>query len=80
MARQESLPGWYDKDVQSINPDAQGLLERYSGLRSEDVLPHVLSLVCIVIHNTRVKYANDSLSVMKPFRSFRIHVLGICDF
>ncbi|PLB48427.1 hypothetical protein P170DRAFT_427511 [Aspergillus steynii IBT 23096] len=44
MGSQENPSGWYEQDVQSINPDAQTLLERYSGLKPEEVLPHVLSL------------------------------------
>lgn len=35
----------YQKDVESINADAQSLLERYSGLSPAEVIPHVLSLV-----------------------------------
>ncbi|KAL4934703.1 class I SAM-dependent methyltransferase [Aspergillus undulatus] len=40
----DEKPSWYEKDVKSINPDAQKLLEDYSGLQAEDVLPHVLTL------------------------------------
>ncbi|KAE8338051.1 hypothetical protein BDV24DRAFT_153922 [Aspergillus arachidicola] len=35
---------FYQKDVESINADAQSLLERYSGLPPAEVIPHVLSL------------------------------------
>ncbi|KAE8158965.1 hypothetical protein BDV40DRAFT_307441 [Aspergillus tamarii] len=34
----------YQKDVESINTDAQSLLVRYSGLSPSEVIPHVLSL------------------------------------
>ncbi|KAE8141814.1 hypothetical protein BDV38DRAFT_295638 [Aspergillus pseudotamarii] len=34
----------YQKNVESINAAAQSLLERYSGLSSAEVIPHVLSL------------------------------------
>ncbi|KAI9038860.1 uncharacterized protein KD926_010193 [Aspergillus affinis] len=44
MTPHENAPDWYDEDVRSINADAQNLLERYSGLKPEEVLPHVLSL------------------------------------
>lgn len=44
MASDEK-PDWYQTDVQSINPEAQQLLESYSGLAPDEVLPHVLSLV-----------------------------------
>ncbi|CAI7653251.1 unnamed protein product [Penicillium glandicola] len=37
-------PVWYLKEVKSINEDAQNLLEIYSGLAKNEVLPHVLSL------------------------------------
>ncbi|RDW76601.1 class I SAM-dependent methyltransferase [Aspergillus mulundensis] len=37
-------PSWYQANVRSINSDAQKLLENYSGLRAEDVVPHVLEL------------------------------------
>ncbi|KAL2828458.1 hypothetical protein BDW59DRAFT_49677 [Aspergillus cavernicola] len=40
----DKKPEWYQQDVKSINPDAQKLLESYSGLQPEQVLPHVLSL------------------------------------
>lgn len=45
MSSEAKRPEWYQKDVQSINADAQRLLENYSGLAPADVLPHVLSLV-----------------------------------
>jgi hypothetical protein len=41
----DEKPEWYQKDVTSINPDAQQLPEDYSGFKSEDVLPNVLALV-----------------------------------
>ncbi|KAL4791710.1 hypothetical protein BDV19DRAFT_401050 [Aspergillus venezuelensis] len=44
MAADSEKPFWFENDVKSINPDAQKLLEEYSGLKSEDVLPHVLTL------------------------------------
>lgn len=40
-----STPGWYQTDVKSIDPEAQSLLEEYSGLQPDEVLPHVLALV-----------------------------------
>ncbi|KAE8153048.1 hypothetical protein BDV25DRAFT_169590 [Aspergillus avenaceus] len=43
MATQEK-PSWYEKEVKSIKPDAQRLLESYSGLEPDQVLPHVLTL------------------------------------
>ncbi|KAL5342308.1 hypothetical protein BJX70DRAFT_394902 [Aspergillus crustosus] len=43
MATDEK-PEWCQRDVKSINLDAQEPLENYSGLKAEDVLPHVLSL------------------------------------
>ena len=36
---------WYKEDVQSINDDERQLLEEYSGLKPEEVMPHVLALV-----------------------------------
>lgn len=45
MPAEPKRPEWYQKDVQSINADAQRLLEKYSGFAPEEVLPHVLSLV-----------------------------------
>ncbi|KAL4945864.1 hypothetical protein BDV06DRAFT_3816 [Aspergillus oleicola] len=44
MAAESEKPSWFDNDVKSINPDAQKLLEEYSGLKPEDVLSHVLTL------------------------------------
>ncbi|KAL4948744.1 hypothetical protein BDW69DRAFT_87575 [Aspergillus filifer] len=44
MAAESEKPFWFDNDVKSIDPDAQKLLEEYSGLKPEDVLPHVLTL------------------------------------
>ncbi|KAA8651056.1 hypothetical protein EYZ11_008393 [Aspergillus tanneri] len=40
----DSRPGWYQEGVQSINPEAQLLLQTYSGLSADEVLPHVLAL------------------------------------
>jgi len=37
-------PGWYQSDVQSIPEEARALLETYSGLKPEEVLPHVLAI------------------------------------
>ena len=36
---------WYKADVDSIPPKARDLLEQYSGLKSEEVIPHVIALV-----------------------------------
>ncbi|KAJ5789228.1 uncharacterized protein N7518_006239 [Penicillium psychrosexuale] len=40
----EKKPEWYQQEVQSINPEAQRLLESYSGFHPDEVLPHVLKL------------------------------------
>ena len=37
--------GWYKQDVDSIDDDERELLEKYSGLKPEEVLPHVLIIV-----------------------------------
>ncbi|RAL13191.1 class I SAM-dependent methyltransferase [Aspergillus homomorphus CBS 101889] len=37
-------PAWYQTSVTAIDPVAQSLLEDYSGLAPEEVLPHVLAL------------------------------------
>lgn len=42
---QSQLPSWYQKNVTSINPEAQHLLESYSGFKPEEVVPHVVALV-----------------------------------
>ena len=44
MAAQTQRPGWYQTDIKSIPEDARALLEGYSHLRPEEVLPHVLSI------------------------------------
>lgn len=41
----EKKPEWYQQEVQSINPEAQRLLESYSGFHPDEILPHVLKLV-----------------------------------
>ncbi|CAG8154189.1 unnamed protein product [Penicillium olsonii] len=41
----EKKPEWYQQEVQSINPEAQKLLESYSGFHPDEVLPHVLKLL-----------------------------------
>lgn len=41
----EKKPELYQHEVQSINPEAQRLLESYSGFQPDEVLPHVLKLV-----------------------------------
>jgi hypothetical protein len=48
MSPEAKRPEWYQRDVQGINADAQRLLENYSGLAPEEVLPHILSLVCLL--------------------------------
>lgn len=42
-------PDWFQKEVKNINPDAQRLLETYSGFEPDQVLPHVLSLVMVFV-------------------------------
>ena len=37
---------WYSEDVDSVPEDARRLLEDYSGLKPEEVIPHVIALVC----------------------------------
>ncbi|KAJ5090811.1 hypothetical protein N7532_009495, partial [Penicillium argentinense] len=44
-ADQQEKPQWYQKEMESINPQAQRLLENYSGITPAEVLPHVLKLV-----------------------------------
>lgn len=43
----EEIPQWYEKDVteDDIKPEARQVLENYSKLRPEEVLPHVLKVV-----------------------------------
>ncbi|KAL1968260.1 hypothetical protein VTN77DRAFT_2095 [Rasamsonia byssochlamydoides] len=42
--RKSEKPQWFQQNVTSINPEAQSLMESYSGFKSEEVLPHVLAL------------------------------------
>ncbi|PYH44042.1 class I SAM-dependent methyltransferase [Aspergillus saccharolyticus JOP 1030-1] len=37
-------PSWFQEHVESINPDAQRVLESYSGMKPEEVIPHVVSV------------------------------------
>lgn len=37
--------GWYQGEVDDISPDERELLEVYSGIQPDQVLPHVLALV-----------------------------------
>ncbi|RAL12614.1 uncharacterized protein BO97DRAFT_389629 [Aspergillus homomorphus CBS 101889] len=37
-------PSWFQEHVESINSDAQRVLESYSGLKPDEVIPHVLSV------------------------------------
>lgn len=36
---------WYQGEVEDISPDERELLEVYSGIQPDQVLPHVLALV-----------------------------------
>lgn len=38
-------PSWYKQDVTEISPEAQWLLESYSKIQPDEVLPHVLAVV-----------------------------------
>lgn len=38
-------PAWYETSVTAIDPAAQSMLENYSGLTPEEIIPHVLALV-----------------------------------
>ncbi|KAJ5957433.1 hypothetical protein N7501_011712 [Penicillium viridicatum] len=44
MTDTATTPGWYQSNVTTIDPDARSLLEKYSGLQSDEVLSHVLTL------------------------------------
>ncbi|PYI18916.1 hypothetical protein BO99DRAFT_385569 [Aspergillus violaceofuscus CBS 115571] len=37
-------PAWFETEVTSINPTAQRLLESYSNLKPDEVIPHVLAV------------------------------------
>ncbi|KAI2869967.1 hypothetical protein CBS76997_977 [Aspergillus niger] len=37
-------PAWYETSVTAIDPAAQSMLENYSGLTPEEIIPHVLAL------------------------------------
>ncbi|PYH78621.1 hypothetical protein BO82DRAFT_377074 [Aspergillus uvarum CBS 121591] len=37
-------PSWFQEHVESINPDARRVLESYSGLSPDEVIPHVLAV------------------------------------
>ena len=43
---------WYAENVDSVPDDARNLLEEYSGLKPEEVVPHVLALVTQPPHHT----------------------------
>ena len=79
MDSQDNKPAWYQKDVQSINADAQSLLESYSGLAPAEVLPHVLSLVNCIF-SILYSYTNLYTSEMKPLKSTTTPVSGKCVF
>ena len=36
---------WYDKEIEELQPAARELLEKYAGVPSQDVLPHIYKLV-----------------------------------
>jgi len=40
-----SWPEWYNENLESLNDDTRAVLENYSGLSSERVIPHVTELV-----------------------------------
>lgn len=80
MGAQEDSSVWYEKDVKSINADAQNLLERYSGLKPEEVLPHVLSLVCRLFIPISPQKPNLSTSATRPSRSSLTRVSDRCGF
>ncbi|BAE56567.1 hypothetical protein BDV35DRAFT_345226 [Aspergillus flavus] len=44
MATPTTKPAWYQTSVTAIDPAAQSMLENYSGLKPEEVIPHVLTL------------------------------------
>lgn len=73
--------GWYQSSVTSIDPAAQSLLEEYSGLPPDELLPHVIALVsavswppaCVLSTNTR-----GPISATKPSESFPTPALVKC--
>ncbi|GMF79396.1 unnamed protein product [Aspergillus oryzae] len=45
MATTTTKPAWYQTSVTAIDPAAQSMLENYSRLKPEEVIPHVLALL-----------------------------------
>lgn len=44
---------WYNDDIQDVPIDIRQLFEAYSGISSEDVVPHVLKIVSIFADGLR---------------------------
>jgi len=40
-----SWPEWYDEKLESIDDATRVVLEKYSGVPSERVIPHILEMV-----------------------------------
>ena len=45
MGTTTTKPAWYQTSVTAIDPAARSMLENYSGLKPEEVIPHFLALV-----------------------------------
>lgn len=45
-ARDKNVP-WYTADFTDLQPSARALLEQYSKIPPEQVVPHILDIVCL---------------------------------
>lgn len=52
--------GFYSDDVQEVPADIRKLFENYSGIPSEDVVPHVLRIVSSSIDRSSLSWINTS--------------------
>jgi hypothetical protein len=51
VGTQDKSVGWFQPELEDVNPQARTILETYCKLSSEEVVPHVLNIVSLAALN-----------------------------
>jgi len=51
MASGDNKAQWYSEKLDSLDDSTRTLLEKYSGIKPDRVIPHILELVCLPYHH-----------------------------
>ena len=75
-----SRPAWYTEHVESIPNEGRHLLEVYSGIPPERVLPHVVAIVRSPLRHIALSFSNADVSGIRLSIFGHTHVSAKFDF